>query len=156
MCKEVDLLVTSNKAYCYFGTENYKKALQYLNDVLNDNETNLRQDIYSFSRLFNLVIHYELGNYDFLEYVIKSTNRYLSKQSRDYQIENTCIKHIRKLAKTDSELNRLEIFEKMDIEIAKLLEVEDEQAIMEYFNISAWIKSKTKKISFAEAIKELA
>ena len=154
--KEVELLLTYNKAYCYFGTENYKKALQYLNDVLNDNETNLRQDIYSFSRLFNLVIHYELGNYDFLEYVIKSTNRYLSKQSRDYQIENTCIKHIRKLAKTDSELNRLEIFEKMDIEIAKLLEVEDEQAIMEYFNISAWIKSKTKKISFAEAIKELA
>ncbi len=153
--KEVELLLTYNKAYCYFGTGDYKMALQYLNDVLNDNETNLRQDIYSFSRLFNLVIHYELGNYDFLEYVIKSTNRYLSKQSRDYQIENTCIKYIRKLAKTDSDVNRLEIFEKMDVEIAELLTLEDEQAVLEYFNISAWIKSKIDKVLFSEAIERM-
>ncbi|MFT5859467.1 MAG: tetratricopeptide (TPR) repeat protein [Flavobacteriaceae bacterium] len=152
--KEVELLLTYNKAYTYFGIGEYKKSLQYLNEVLNDNETNLRQDVYSFSRLFNLVIHYELGNYDFLEYVIKSTNRYLSKQSRDYKIENVCIKNIRKLAKTDSELNRLEIFEKLDVEINDLLEIRDEQAILEYFNISAWVQSKILKLSFDETIRE--
>lgn len=153
--KENELLLTYNKAYCYFGVGEYKQALSYLNDVLNDNETNLRQDIYSFSRLFNLVIHYELGNYDFLEYVIKSTNRYLSKQSRDYQIENACIRHIRKLSKISSDVNRLEIYEKMEIEISELLKLKDEQAILEYFNVSAWINSKIKKISFEEAIQDM-
>lgn len=154
--KEMELVLTYNKAYSFFGIGEYKKALQYLNEVLNDNEQNLRQDIYSFARLFNLVIHYELGNYDFLEYVVKSTNRYLSKHDRDYQIENTCIKHIRKLAKTHSAVNQLEIFEKMDTEIKELLKNHNERAILEYFNVSAWIYSKLNKVSFAEGIRKIS
>ncbi|MCJ8290081.1 MAG: hypothetical protein HRT58_10490 [Crocinitomicaceae bacterium] len=153
--KEMELVLTYNKAYSYFGIGEYKKALQYLNEVLNDNEQNLRQDIYSFARLFNLVIHYELENYDFLDYVVKSTNRYLSKHDRDYQIENTCIRHIRKLSKTHTSVNQLEIFEKMDKEIKELLEDHNERAILEYFNVSAWIYSKLNKVSFAEAMSVL-
>lgn len=153
--KEMELVLTYNKAYSFFGIGEYKRALHYLNEVLNDNEQNLRQDIYSFARLFNLVIHYELGNYDFLEYVVKSTNRYLSKHDRDYQIENTCIKHIRKLAKTHSTVNQLEIFEKMDAEIKELLQNHNERAILEYFNVSAWIYSKLHKVSFAEGIRSI-
>lgn len=153
--KEMELVLTYNKAYSYFGIGEYKKALHYLNEVLNDNEQNLRQDIYSFARLFNLVIHYELENYDFLDYVVKSTNRYLSKHERDYQIENTCIKHIRKLAKTHASVNQLEIFEKMNEEITDLLKDHNERAILEYFDVSAWIYSKLKKVSFADAVSSL-
>ena len=78
--KEQEVVLSYKKAYSYFGIGDYKKALFYVNLVLNDNEQNLRQDIYSFLRLFNLVLHFELKNYDFLEYVIKSTNRFLNKQ----------------------------------------------------------------------------
>jgi len=152
--KEMEVLLTYNKAYSHFGVGEYKKALHYLNEVLNDNEQNLRRDIYSFSRLFNIVIHYELENYDFLEYVVKSTNRYLSKQDRDYQIENVCIKHIRKLAKTIDGVNRLEIFEKMDEEITELLQDHNERVVLEYFNIAAWVKSKLNKTPFDVTIKE--
>ncbi|MDB3906619.1 hypothetical protein N9355_04050 [Crocinitomicaceae bacterium] len=152
--KEMEVLLTYNKAYSHFGVGDYKKALHYLNEVLNDNEQNLRRDIYSFSRLFNIVIHYELENYDFLEYVVKSTNRYLSKQDRDYQIENVCIKHIRKLAKTIDGVNRLEIFEKMDEEITELLNDHNERVVLEYFDISAWVKSKLKKMTFDQTIQE--
>lgn len=151
--KEMEVLLTYNKAYSYFGIGEYKKSLSYLNEVLNDNEQNLRQDIYSFSRLFNLVIHYELENYDFLDYVIKSTNRYLSKQDRDFEVETVCIKHIRKLAKTPTEINKLEIFEKMNQEVQALMENHHERVVLEYFNITAWIESKIKKISFEEAVK---
>lgn len=150
--KEMEVLLTYNKAYSYFGVGDYKKALHYLNQVLNDNEQNLRRDIYSFSRLFNIVIHYELENYDFLEYVVKSTNRYLSKQDRDYQIENVCIKHIRKLAKTIDNVNRLEILEKMEKEISALLTDQNERVVLEYFNIGAWVQSKLNKITFDQAI----
>lgn len=152
--KEMEVLLTYNKAYSHFGVGNYKKSLQYLNEVLNDNEQNLRQDVYSFARLFNLVIHFELENYDFLEYVIKSTNRYLIKHERDYKIENTCIKHIRKLSKTATNLNRIEIFEKMHGDIQKLMEDQNERVVLEYFNITAWVESKLNKISFEEAVKQ--
>lgn len=153
LSKEMELLLTYNKAYSYFGIGEYKRALQYLNEVLNDNEQNLRQDVYSFARLFNLVIHFELENYDFLEYVVKSTNRYLSKHDRDYQIETTCIRHIRKLAKTHSSSARLEIFEKMNQEISELLEDHNERVVLEYFDISAWVRSKIDKVSFEDAVR---
>lgn len=152
--KEMEVLLAYNKAYSCFGVGNYKRALQYLNDVLNDNEQNLRQDVYSFARLFNLVIHYELENYDFLDYVIKSTNRYLSKHDRDYEIENVCIKHIRKLSKTPTAVNRMEIFERMNEDITRLLEDHNERVVLEYFNISAWVNSKINKCSFEESVRK--
>jgi len=152
--KEMELLLTYNKAYSCFGIGDFKRALTYLNDVLNDNEQNLRQDIYSFARLFNLVIHYELGNYDFLEYVVKSTSRYLNKQERNYEIENACIKQIRKLSKTPVEVNRIEIFEKLNQDISRLLKDHNERVALEYFNIEAWVKSKIQKVSFEKVIQD--
>ena len=151
--KEMEIQLTYGKAYSYFGVGEFKIALQYLNEVLNDNEQNLRQDIYSFSRLVNLIIHYELENYDFLEYVIRSTNRYLSKHDRDYKIETVCIKHIRKLAKTHIEVNRLEILEKMLKDVTELLKDHHEGVILEYFDITSWIQCKIDKIPFDEAVR---
>jgi tetratricopeptide (TPR) repeat protein len=151
--KEQEITLLYNTAYSYFGIGEYKKALSYLNDVLNDNEQNLRQDLYSFSRLLNLILHYELENYDFLEYVIKSTNRYLSRYERDYQIEDVVIKHIRKLSKAPNALARIDIFETMKKEVEILLQDHQERVLLEYFNISAWITGKIQKITFSEAVK---
>lgn len=153
--KEMEVLLTYSKSYTYFGIGDYKKALFYLNEVLNDNVSNLRQDIYSFSRLVNLIIHYELGNYEFLEYEVRSTNRYLSKHEREYKIEHVCIQYIRKLAKEHIEANRIEILELMQNEINELLKDHHERVILEYFNIAAWIKSKLNKTSFAKAVAEI-
>ena len=123
-----------------------------MNEVLNDNEQNLRQDVYSFARLFNLVIHYELENYDFLEYVVKSTNRYLSKHERDYKIETACIRHIRKLAKGQSSSQRMETLEAMSEEINELLKDHNERVVLEYFDIAGWIKSKIDRTAFQEVV----
>lgn len=150
--KEMEVLLTYSKSYSYFGIGDFKKSLQYLNEVLNDNTQNLRQDIYSFSRLLNLIIHYELGNYEFLEYEVRSTNRYLSKHNRDFKIETVCISHIRKLAKAHIDVNRIEILEEMKVEIDGLLKDHNERVILEYFNICAWIHSKLNKIPFSEAV----
>lgn len=152
--KEQSIQFQYNKAYTYFGLGEYKKALVTLNEVLNDNEQRLRQDIYSFARIFNLIIHFELENYDFLDYVIKSTNRYLSKHDRDYEIENTVIRHIRKLAKLTTNMQRTEIFEKMKIEIEGLMHDQQERIILEYFHLPAWIDSKLSKTDFPTAIKK--
>ena len=151
--KEQEILLLYSKAYSYFGVGDFKKALSYINTVLNDNEQNLRQDIYSFSRLFNLVLHFELENYDFLEYVIKSTNRYLNKQERSFEVENVCIKHIRKLSKTFQNNEKIIILEKMKDELDELLKDQNERTVLEYFNITAWVTSKIYKISFSVAIK---
>jgi hypothetical protein len=85
--------------------------------------------------------------------VIKSTNRYLSKQERDYVIEITCIKYIRKLAKTHDSIGKLELFEEMENEVRELLQDENERVILEYFDLPAWIHSKRERIKFDEAVR---
>lgn len=151
--KEQSILFQYNKAYAYFANGEFKRALNTLNEVLNDNEQRLRQDVYSFARIFNLIIHYELENFDFLEYVVKSTNRYLNKTERDYQIEGCVIKHIRKLAKTVTQNQRSEILEKMKAEVDQLMNDQQERVVLEYFHLPAWIDSKLKKIELSQAVK---
>jgi hypothetical protein len=151
--KEKLLLFNYSKAYTKFGLGEYKTALQIINEILNDNEKQLRQDVYSFSRIFNLVIHFELGNFDFIDYESKSTSRFLNKHEKDYEIEKVFMKYIKKLAKEDFGPEKKIIFEEFYKEVNVLLEDPSEQVILEYFNIKAWIHSKIKRISFEEAIK---
>ncbi len=153
--KEKLLLFNYNKAYALFGTENYKASLRYINDILNDNEKQLRQDVYSFSRIFNLIIHYELGNFNFIDYDSKSTQRYLNKYEKDYQIEKVFMKYIKKLAKEEFAPDKKIIFQNFYKEVEELLKDPQEQVILEYFNVKAWIYSKLKRIPFTNAIKEV-
>lgn len=150
--KEQEILIAYNNAYNCFGIGEYKKALAYINVVLNDNETNLRQDIYGFARIFNLILHYELENYDFLEYIIKSTNRFLSKYERSLQVEGILIKYLRKLSKTMSANDKDAIFTELGKEIHALMTNEDERVLMEYFNLEAWVNGKVQKISLSQAV----
>ena len=78
-------------ALAHFGADKHNKALFWLNKVLNDTEQTLRQDIFTYARLFNLVVHYELANYDLLEYIVRSTQRFLSKRHRAHQVENLLV-----------------------------------------------------------------
>jgi len=152
--KEQILRFYYNKAYAYFGAGEYKRSLHYINLVLNDNEQNLRQDIYNFTRLFNLIVHFELGNYEFLEYVAKSTHRFLNKKDRGYDTETVIVKYFKRLSRTISPIERTIEFEKLKEELDTLLLDHHEQTVLEYFNITAWVNSKIYKVSFQEAIQK--
>jgi tetratricopeptide (TPR) repeat protein len=152
--KEQEIVFYYNLAYVYFGAGQYNKALFWINKVLNDNEQTLRQDIYSFSRLFNLVIHFELGNNDLLEYIIKSTYRYLNKHKRDYEVETVLLKHLKKLARMTTEEQQMEQFLKMREELDELFKDNNERVVLEYFDFLAWLESKISGIPFADAARK--
>ncbi|MFT7344369.1 MAG: hypothetical protein ACI9XP_000953 [Lentimonas sp.] len=152
--KENEVIFQYNKAYSCFGIGEYKKALTHLNLVLNDNEQRLRQDIYGFARVFNLILHYEMENYEFLEYLIKSASRYISKQERDMELELTVIKSLRKLAKSNSVNEKRLVFEDLKVKMESFLLDENENVVTEYFHIFAWVDSKLNNISFMEAVKK--
>lgn len=150
--KEQGILFTFHKSVSYFAIGDYKKSLTFINEVLNDNEQNLRRDIYGFARIFNLVLHFELENYDFTEYVIKSVNRYLSKYGRDYATETLLIKNIRKLSKNILPEEQQLIFRNLEQELDELFKDHHEQVILEYFNLTAWIRSKLNKSSYIQEV----
>lgn len=137
-----------------FGAGNMNRALHWLNKVLNDPEPLLRQDLFTYARLFNLVVHYELGNYDLLEYIVRSTQRYLSKRQRAYGVEAALIDHVKKLARSNTPEGRQGLFATLREHLDSLMEDPNESTVLKYFNICAWTDAKLADISFADAVKQ--
>lgn len=152
--KEQQIIFNYGIAYTYFGAGEYSKALFWNNKVLNDNEPNLRQDIYSYSRLFNLAIHYELENHDLMEYIIKSTMRYLNRRQRDYEIEVIILGFMKKLARAHFQKDAKPIFEEMLKALEGNASLKKDRVLLEYFDYLSWARSKVDGVSFAEAIKK--
>ncbi len=153
--KEDLLLFYYHLSYIFFGAGKIKEALKWLNLVLNDNEANLRQDVYSFARLFNLIIHFELGNYDLLDYIIKSTNRFYLKRkrelNREYKFETVFLGYFKSIAKLYADEEKLQpLFKQLQSEIQLVLKDNYEKVAMEYFDFVTWIDSKIRKESFGK------
>src|SRR5215467_9239474 len=73
------VLVFYYKIAClYFGAGKNEKAIQYLNKIINL-KVDLRTDLQCYARLLHLIAHYELGNFDLLEYLTKSVYRFMAK-----------------------------------------------------------------------------
>lgn len=150
--KEQKVLFYYNIAYVYFGLGEYKNALKWINKVINDNERKLRQDIYTYGEILNLLIHYELGNYDLLEYISKTAKRQFQKAKLKKGIETEFVKFVVSLTKKsvdDAEL----LFKKFQTRLQNELNTPDNSIMLEYIDVKSWIDSKVNKVSFEEAVK---
>ena len=152
--KEKDILFGYLIAYIFFGNGQYKDALQWINRVLNENENTLRQDVYAYARIFNLIIHLELENYDLLEYIIKSTQRFLNKKPGDFKAELKLVDYIKKLSKNITDDQRLEIYKEMLTNFDDLFEDEDDRIVLNYIDFKSWVRSKVENRDFAAIVKE--
>lgn len=80
-----------NSCLFHFMHGHYKQAVLQLNHILNSKRQDLRQDIYDYAHLFQLVIHWELENFDLLEYQIQSVRRYLKTRELNREYEQRII-----------------------------------------------------------------
>jgi len=141
-----------NLAYLYFGANNFDKALDWINKLLQLPGLKTRQDIHSFSRLLNLIIHYELGNDELLEYIVKSTTRFLSGRKRLFKVEAVMLKLMRRYPQWISSQEKAEGFSKLVKELKLLQQDEFEQKAFAYFDFISWMESKIRGKTFAEVI----
>lgn len=142
--KAVELSIFYGIAYFYIYSGEPAKGLDWVNRILNEPRTELRTDIQAIARILNLIIHYHLGNYDFLEYEIKSTTRFLSNRERLFLFERTILKYIRQLATLGPNSNRDVVLNEFKEEISKVIEDKYEQQAMSLFNILTWIEAEIK------------
>lgn len=151
---EDEIVFNYNISRAYFGNDDFKGALKHINLVLNNNENMLRQDIFSFAQLVNLIIHYELGNYDLLEYTIKSVKRFVTKKETNHQFETVFLKGIRKLIKAKSPDDVISIIENFRAELDVVFEDPYEKVALQYFDFTAWLDTKLLKKTYSELIQE--
>jgi len=139
-------------ATLYFGSGDYATCIDYLQRIINDN-VDLRYDIQCYARLLHLLAHYEMGNFEIMDSLIRSVYRYMRKMETITVIEEEIFKFLRssfKLTRRELKpeleklLNTIKQFEKSRFETRSLA----------YLDIISWLESKVYEKPMSEIIHE--
>ena len=147
------MLFYYNISRAYFGVGDYKNALKYINLVLNNSEAGLREDVYTFARLVNLIIHFELENFDLLDYTLKSTKRFVTKSLKNYKFETIFLKDFKKLLKNKDEDTMQKLYIEFKNDIVEVLKDPYEKAANEYFDFLSWLDAKIENKTCEEIVR---
>ncbi len=138
-------------ASLYFGSGNSSKAIDYLNKIINW-KVDLRTDLQCYSRLLHLIAHYELGNFDLMEYLIKSVYRFMAKMENMSVVEVEMFKFLRQ----SFSLSKKNIKPELEKLLLKLKQHENnrlETRAFVYLDVISWLESKINNIPVQEVIR---
>lgn len=130
-------------------------ALDWLNKILNNKEVADFDYLYAAAKIFNLILHYELGNIVLLDYIVRSTYRYLKQRARLYRFEKLLLQFIKnKAPKITDRASLKSALKKIKEEFIAITVEEKERKVLEYFDFIAWLDSKLQDRPFADIIRE--
>ncbi|MBI3134862.1 MAG: hypothetical protein HYZ14_09345 [Bacteroidetes bacterium] len=135
-------------AYLYRGE--YSRSLNWINGILNESKIDQKQDIYCFSLLISLILHYELKNTDYLPYALHSVKRYFKSRNQIYQFEALFLKLINQLSKSENFFELEDKLKPVEKELQTLAKDPKEKVVFEYFDFLGWVKCKLQRKAFSE------
>ena len=139
-------------ATLYFGVGNYEKCIDYLQKIINW-KVDLRNDLQSYTRLVHLLAHYELGNYDLMEYLTKSAYRFMAKMENLTVVEEEIFKFLRSSFNLSPRQLKPE-FEKLLLKIKQFEKSRFETRAFAYLDIISWLESKVYGKPMSRVIQE--
>jgi hypothetical protein len=146
------LVLNYKIATLYFGSGDFDSCIDYLQKIIND-PADLRHDIQCYARLLHLLAHYELGNYELLEYLTKSVYRFMSKMENLTAIEEEILKFLRRSFQVpkhamkkelESFLERIRQFEKKRFQ----------SRVFVYLDLVSWVEHKVYNKPLGEIMRE--
>lgn len=142
LVREMDMYF--NVAVAFFRNKNFGEALKWLNKILNHERAEERQQVHRYARQLELLVHFELKNFELLDYKITNTQRYLVKKNLGDAFDKVLLNGFRHLikAKDKKELNRQ--LQKLSAEMKQLPANELQKVNEEQFEYLSWIDSKLK------------
>jgi hypothetical protein len=142
-----------NFAFLYFITGDYTSALKWSNKILNRNDKNYKIEIVGFMRLLNLLIYYEFGEAQLIEYISQSVKRYLIKHDAYNEFEQYFISVLRKLATNTAKKERIAMLEAFKTKIVELKEDPTTLGqVVNSFLFLEWVDSKLERKPMLEII----
>ena len=140
-------------ACMHFGAGDFDRAIDYLNLIINQKAPDYRGDIQSFSRILNLIAHFELGNDQLVEYQVKSVYRFLAKMEDLHEVQKEIFRFVRKLSRVRRDELHLE-FVSLKKKLEKIKENPYEGRAFLYLDIISWLESKIENRSVQEVTQE--
>jgi tetratricopeptide (TPR) repeat protein len=146
------LVFTYKIATLHFGSGNYETSIDYLQKIINDN-LDLRNDLQCYSRVLHLMAHYELGNHDIIDHLIKSVYRFMAKKKNFTVIEEEMFKFLRKSFHVPRRSLKPALQTFLDA-IKKVEKSRFETRAFSYLDIVSWVESKLEDKPMSQIIRE--
>ncbi len=138
-----------------FCAGQYKKALHWLNKVHNGRcEVYQHREFVAFVNVYNLLVHYELQNFDLLIYTLRATERRLKSRKLFFRFEQALIEYFKTtLRKNGSDL-RSSALKQLAHTLKEIKTDPYESRPLEYFDIALWAESKYRGIPLQKIISQ--
>jgi len=147
------VLVFYYKIAClYFGSGDNEKTIDFLNRIIHW-KVDLRVDLQCYARLLHLIAHYELGNFEILEHLIKSVYRFMSKMKNLSVVEMEIFSFLRKSFHLDPRKLRADFVLLRD-KLQKYEQNPLESRSFMYLDIISWLESRIRNVPVQEVIRE--
>ena len=139
-------------AMLYFGNGDFGRSIDYLQKIINDN-VDLRTDLQCYARLLHLMAHYELGNYDLIEYLTRSVYRFMAKMENLTVVEEAMFKFLRNNFYVPAKKLQPE-FESFLKTIKKFEKSRFQTRSFAYMDIISWVESKVNNQPMSMVIRK--
>lgn len=151
------VLILYYKIAClYFGSGNFKASIKWLNLIINDSDTELREDLHSFARILRLICYYELNDEEMMEHNIRSTYRFLKKKRSFIKYQELITGFLKGLHKNYSKKQVIQRFTTLQKEMNLLEQDPFEKKAFIYFDIISYLESKISGSNIQDVVREKA
>ncbi|MCF8463465.1 MAG: hypothetical protein K9G41_01385 [Flavobacteriales bacterium] len=151
--KYVVLHLYFNVSYFLFSIGEYSRSLRWLNMILNDTAINSVEDLHASTRLMTMILQFELGRSELLEYLARSTYRYLNKLEGLYEFEEIMLSFMKKFSKNDLLRKDKDIFLKLKTDLIAVSYEPGERNALSTLDLISWVESKISEQPLHELLK---
>ncbi len=142
-------------ASMYFGAAHYKECIYYLDKIIKNKSLKMREDLLCFTRILNLVAHYEAGLDQNLDVLIVSTYKFLIKMNELQEVQKKFITFLKNLTNIyPHEIKKA--FKQLHTELLEYENHPYEKRLFMYLDIISWLESNIENKPVALIIKEKA
>lgn len=138
----------------HFGNHDLRKAQKALLQIIIRGKSFYFLPLYRTIRLVNLMIQYEYGNSDTIQYETRSIKREISRGEQAYRTEHLMLKFINRLPAVILPGEREKVWKKAAPELDELRQDIFEMQILKLFDFTAWIESKIRRIPLQKVLSE--
>lgn len=130
------------QVYLYKGE--FELALSYVNKILNQEGLNEDYEVYLYTRLLRVMVLFDAGDYESLEYALMSLHRYLNKRKQKFKFEKALLRFLKKSFEVAPGKAIVPYFRKLRDELTVLMEDPAEPYHLRHFGIVAWLDQHLK------------
>lgn len=147
-----------NYYFCigYFLESNTNKSLEYVNHLFHSMHKSVSYKQEGFIRIIELLSHYELGNFDFLDHLYRSVYRFLSKNKKASKTSLLLIKYFKKLYNARDKEEKKENLKEMNYLLENCSVQEMPWQTFERNVLLAWVKSQLNESIVIEDYRTLS